>query len=85
LRRRRGALGQDAAAGSGRVGEQEAVTRAGSRDVGGRGARKAAAIVLRPLTRLTKAYREALTEEGERLVGFLRPDAASAAVRFADD
>ncbi len=47
-------------------------------------AKGAAALVIEPFDTLTKHNRAALTEEGEKLVRFVEPDAKSHAVRFAE-
>lgn len=46
--------------------------------------KKAAALVIEPFAPLAKPVRDALTEEGERLVRFAEPDAQSFDVRFAE-
>jgi hypothetical protein len=45
--------------------------------------RREASLTLKPFERLTRPARSALTEEAERLVRFMKPDAASHAVLFA--
>lgn len=44
----------------------------------------AATLVIEPFDTLTAANRKALTEEGERLIRFIEPDAKSYTVRFED-
>ena len=45
--------------------------------------RREASLTLKPFERLARPVRAALTEEAERLVRFMKPDAASHAVLFA--
>jgi hypothetical protein len=44
--------------------------------------RRLATLVIRPLARIGRVPRQALEDEGERLVRFLRPEAGSHGVRF---
>ena len=47
-------------------------------------AKKVVALVVEPFEPLSKEDRATLVEEGERLVRFVEPEAASTEVRFAD-
>jgi winged helix DNA-binding protein len=47
-------------------------------------AKREAAVVLQPFEPLTRADRRGLQDEGERLAGFLRPEAAVHGVRFEE-
>jgi hypothetical protein len=47
-------------------------------------AKGTAALVIEPFDALTQQNRDALIEEGERLVRFAEPEAKSYAVRFSD-
>jgi hypothetical protein len=49
-----------------------------------RAQRRSSAVVVRPFQPLTRQHRQALTNEGEGLARFLRPDATSHAVQFGE-